>query len=214
MQQRRTSSRWMACRRYFLSNPGPIIGIARKDSVTSLSIKLEARSAVHRCFRAYQIDVDTDLFGVWLVEIVRPHRRSGTEQDPFIYDDRRRSGPSACLLTEARGRATPDWCRLSRVRSYPMRAMVPARSRGSSRRLVSGAWCRFFLNLLQVQIGGTQPLMSNSVQAGAETLIASLPPSTQRRHEAENITKSTGAASAGFFAIRGCRPRGQRSARV
>ena len=37
--------------------------------MTSLSIKLEARSAVHRCFRAYQIDVDTDLFGVWLVEM-------------------------------------------------------------------------------------------------------------------------------------------------
>jgi predicted DNA-binding WGR domain protein len=69
MQQRRTSSHWMACRRYFLSNPRPISGIARKDSVTSLSIKLEARSAVHCCFRAYQIDVDTDLFGVWLVEM-------------------------------------------------------------------------------------------------------------------------------------------------
>ena len=53
----------------FLSNPRPISGTARKDSVTSLSIKLEARSAVHRCFRAYQIDVDTDLFGVWLVEM-------------------------------------------------------------------------------------------------------------------------------------------------
>ena len=37
--------------------------------MTSLSIKLEARSAMHRCFRAYQIDVDTDLFGVWLVEM-------------------------------------------------------------------------------------------------------------------------------------------------
>ena len=37
--------------------------------MTSLSIKLEARSAVHRCFRVYQIDVDTDLFGVWLVEM-------------------------------------------------------------------------------------------------------------------------------------------------
>jgi hypothetical protein len=45
--------------------------------------------------------------------------------------------------------------------------------------------------------------MSNSVPTGAETLIASLPPSTQRRDEAENITKSTGTASAGFFAIRG-----------
>ena len=134
---------------HFLSNPRPISGIARKDSVTSLSIKLEARSAVHRCFWAYQIDMDTDLFGVWLVEMSYGRiRRSGTEQDPFIYDDRRRSGPSACLLTEARDRATSDWGRLSRARSYPMRAMVPARSRGSSRRLVSGAWCRFFVRRL------------------------------------------------------------------
>src|SRR5580704_10152356 len=35
----------------------------------SLSSKLAARSAVHRCFRAYQIDVGADLFGVWLVEM-------------------------------------------------------------------------------------------------------------------------------------------------
>jgi predicted DNA-binding WGR domain protein len=37
--------------------------------VTSLCISLEARSAVHRCFRAYQIAVGQDLFGVWLVEM-------------------------------------------------------------------------------------------------------------------------------------------------
>ena len=215
MQQRRTSSRWMACRRYFLSKPRPISGIARKDERDV--IEHQAGGTVGR---APLLSGIPDRRGHGSVRRVagrnelRPYRRSGTQQDPFIYDDRRRSGTSACLFTEARDRATSDWCRLSRARSYPMRAMVPARSRGSSRRLVSGAWCRFFLNLSQVQIGGTQPLMSNSVQAGAETLIASLPPSTQRRHEAENITKSTGAASAGFFAIRGCRPRGQRSARV
>ena len=29
----------------------------------------EARSAVHRCYRAYAIDVGSDLFGAWLVEM-------------------------------------------------------------------------------------------------------------------------------------------------
>ena len=139
--------------------------------MTSLSIKLEARSAVHRCFRAYQIDVDTDLFGVWLVEM--SYGRIGglgrSKIRSFTTIEGAQAQVHACLRKRA-SRTTPDWCRLSRVRSYPMRAMVPARSRGSSRRLVSGAWCRFFLNLSQVQIGGTQPLMSNSVQTRSETL--------------------------------------------
>ena len=37
--------------------------------MTSLSIRLEARSADHRCYRAYEIDVATDLFGAWLVDM-------------------------------------------------------------------------------------------------------------------------------------------------
>jgi predicted DNA-binding WGR domain protein len=37
--------------------------------VTSLCIRLEARSAAHRCFRAYEIVVGQDLFGAWLVEM-------------------------------------------------------------------------------------------------------------------------------------------------
>ena len=37
--------------------------------MTSLCISLEARSAVHRCFRAYEIAVGKDLFGAWLVEM-------------------------------------------------------------------------------------------------------------------------------------------------
>jgi len=37
--------------------------------MTFLSIRLEARSAAHRCFRAYGIDVGTDLFGAWLVDM-------------------------------------------------------------------------------------------------------------------------------------------------
>jgi predicted DNA-binding WGR domain protein len=35
----------------------------------SLCIRLEARSAARRCFRAYEIAVGTDLFGVTLVEM-------------------------------------------------------------------------------------------------------------------------------------------------
>ena len=34
--------------------------------MTSLSIRLEARSAAHRCYRADAIDVATDPFGAWL----------------------------------------------------------------------------------------------------------------------------------------------------
>jgi predicted DNA-binding WGR domain protein len=145
MQQRRTSSRWMACRRYFLSNPRPISGIARKGSVTSLSIKLEARSAVHRCFRAYQIDVDTDLFGVWLVEMSYGRIGGLGRSKIRSFADRRRSGTSACLLTKACDRATSDWGRLPRARSCPTRAVVPAGPCGSSRRMVSRGGRRHFL---------------------------------------------------------------------
>ena len=135
MQQRRTSSRWMACRRYFLSNPRPISGIARKDSVTSLSIKLEARSAVHRCFRAYQIDVDTDLFGVWLVEM--SYGRIGglgrSKIRSFTTIEGVQAQVHACLRKRA---AAPRRIGVAyRVCGVTMRAMVPARSRGSSRRL-------------------------------------------------------------------------------
>ena len=44
--------------------------------MTSLSIRLEARSAAHRCYRAYVIDVGTDLFGAWLVDM--SYGRTGT----------------------------------------------------------------------------------------------------------------------------------------
>jgi predicted DNA-binding WGR domain protein len=37
--------------------------------VTSLYIRLEARSAARRCFRVYAIDVCPDLFGAWLVDM-------------------------------------------------------------------------------------------------------------------------------------------------
>jgi len=44
--------------------------------VTSLHIRLEARSAEHHCFRAYEIDVEADLFGAWVVAM--SYGRSGT----------------------------------------------------------------------------------------------------------------------------------------
>lgn len=37
--------------------------------MTSFSIRLEARSAAHRCYRAYEIAVGKDLFGAWMVEM-------------------------------------------------------------------------------------------------------------------------------------------------
>jgi len=37
--------------------------------MTSLHILLEARSAVRRCWRAYEIQVGADLFGAWLVQM-------------------------------------------------------------------------------------------------------------------------------------------------
>jgi hypothetical protein len=47
----------------------PNDGITTEARVTSLSIRLEARSAAHRCYQAYVIDVGTDLFGAWLVDM-------------------------------------------------------------------------------------------------------------------------------------------------
>ena len=37
--------------------------------MTSLHIRLEARSAARRCRRAYEVTVSADLFGAWLVEM-------------------------------------------------------------------------------------------------------------------------------------------------
>ena len=83
--------------------------------MTSLHIRLEARSAEHHCFRAYEIDVEADLF--WRMgggNELRParQRHNGTQQGAFLRDTRRRSGTSSCLPTKAIDRATSDWCRL------------------------------------------------------------------------------------------------------
>ena len=59
----------------------PNDSITMEAHVSCLSIRLEARSAAHRCYRAYAIDVSTDLFGAWLVDaavgvqLAQPDRR-------------------------------------------------------------------------------------------------------------------------------------------
>jgi len=58
--------------------------------VSCLSIRLEARSAAHRCYRAYAIDVSTDLFGAWLVDM--SYGRIGT-----IGRSKIRSSPDATM---------------------------------------------------------------------------------------------------------------------
>ena len=58
----------MPCGR-FCPGSRPNDSITTEARVTSLSIRLEARSAAHRCYRAYAIDVATDLFGAWLVDM-------------------------------------------------------------------------------------------------------------------------------------------------
>ena len=85
MQQRRTSSRWMACS-YFLSNPRPISSIARKVNVTSLSIKSAIGSTP-------LVSGIPDRRGHGSVRRVagrnelRPYRPDGAQQDSFIYND-------------------------------------------------------------------------------------------------------------------------------
>src|SRR5579871_4674120 len=65
---RRTSFPSMPCGR-FCPGSRSNDSITTEARVTSLSIRLEARSAAHRCYRAYAIDVATDLFGAWLVDM-------------------------------------------------------------------------------------------------------------------------------------------------
>jgi hypothetical protein len=88
--------------------------------VPSLSIKLEARSAVHHCFRAYQINMGADLFGAWLLW---PCWQAVAQQDPLIATI---EGAEAQVPACPRKRVTA----LPRAQSYPMRAVVPAGPRG------------------------------------------------------------------------------------
>ena len=122
--QRRTSSRWMACNTHFPSKPRRTSGIARPMNVTS-SIKLEARSAGHRCFRAYQIDVGADLFGTWLVEMSygRIGRQGRSKIRSFTTIEGAEAQVDACLRKRAtaprRHSARPGKCN---TRSHPARS--------------------------------------------------------------------------------------------
>jgi predicted DNA-binding WGR domain protein len=71
--------------------------------MTSLCIKLEARSPAHRCQRAYEIAVSTDLFGAWVVEM--SYGRIGTfgrvKARSFSTADAAAAEVKACLRKRA-----------------------------------------------------------------------------------------------------------------
>jgi predicted DNA-binding WGR domain protein len=93
--------------------------------MTSLSIRLEARSLPHRCHRAYEIAVSVDLFGAWLVEM--SYGRIGTAG-----------------RTKARSFSTPEEAAaqvkvcLRKRASAPRRIGVAYRVRSAAR---APAWC-------------------------------------------------------------------------
>ena len=97
--------------------------------LTSLCIRLEARSAAHRCFRAYEIELGTDLFGAWMVEMSYGRIGALGRTTPLIFDGRGTSGTGARLPAQARDRAPPDRCGLSRAAHGRMHEVVAARAR-------------------------------------------------------------------------------------
>jgi len=92
--------------------------------MTSLHILLEARSAVHRCWRAYEIDVGADLFGVRLVEM--SYGRIGTMGRSKIRS----------FATAADAQAEVDGCLRKRA-SAPRRIGVAYRLRRANQ---AGCW--------------------------------------------------------------------------
>ena len=87
--------------------------------MTSLHILLEARSAVRRCWRAYEIEVGADLFGAWLVEM--SYGRIGTMGRSKIRS----------FATAADAQAEVDGCLRKRA-SAPRRIGVAYRLRRAS----------------------------------------------------------------------------------
>ena len=87
--------------------------------MTSLHILLEARSAVRRCWRAYEIEVGADLFGAWLVEM--SYGRIGTMGRSKIRS----------FATAADAQAEVDRCLRKRA-SAPRRIGVAYRLRRAS----------------------------------------------------------------------------------
>jgi predicted DNA-binding WGR domain protein len=81
--------------------------------MTSLSIRLEARSPPHRCHRAYQIAVSADLFGAWLVAL--SYGRIGTAgrtKARSFSTPEEAAAPVEGLPAQAHQRTTPDRCGL------------------------------------------------------------------------------------------------------
>jgi predicted DNA-binding WGR domain protein len=76
--------------------------------MTSLCIRLEARSPAHRCHRAYEIALTTDLFGAWLVEMRygRIGARGRTKARSFSSADEAAAQVKACLRRRA---SAPRW---------------------------------------------------------------------------------------------------------
>jgi predicted DNA-binding WGR domain protein len=71
--------------------------------MTSLCIRMEARSPTRRCHRAYEIAVSADLFGAWLVEMSygRIGTAGRTRAQSFAMADEAAAQVKACLRKRA-----------------------------------------------------------------------------------------------------------------
>jgi predicted DNA-binding WGR domain protein len=99
--------------------------------VTSLHILLEARSAARRCWRAYEIDVGTDLFGACLVEM--SYGRIGAMGRSKVRSFATAAAAQAEVHpTQACSRAATDRARVSSAACQPVRGLVTARPRRSA----------------------------------------------------------------------------------
>jgi predicted DNA-binding WGR domain protein len=99
-------------------------------AMTSLCIRLEARSPAHRCFRAYEVAAGVDLFGAWLVAMsygrIGTSGRTKTRSSPVAEEAR--AQVVACLRKRA---------------SAPRRIGVAYRVRSAVR---SEEWCEHELD--------------------------------------------------------------------
>ena len=98
--------------------------------MTSLCIRLEARSPAHRCFRAYEVAAGVDLFGAWLVEMTygRIGTSGRTTTRSFPIAEAAQAQVTACLRKRA---------------SAPRRIGVAYRVRSAVR---SEEWCEHDLD--------------------------------------------------------------------
>ena len=128
--------------------------------MTSLHILLEARSAVRRCWRAYEIEVGADLFGAWLVEM--SYGRIGTMGRSKIRSFATAADAQAevdAMPAQACERATTDRGRLSSAAASQAGDWSQPGLDDRLRAWFGGPDGPDHPNLAlsQVQIGGTQP---------------------------------------------------------